>query len=499
MKFINKICFFGIMIGLLWILVACREDSTSMESDNNDEPYIIAIENLTLGQEYEDTEVVEEAVNAIIMPLIHCQIDIVNYHIADHATKVTLAIAGGEKLDLINTGLTTNIVSFVADGTVIPLENLLDQYAPLLLEKEGDLLEATTIDGHIYAIPSSLYTSKANGLGFNEALLENNGLALPETIDLESLTKLGKELKEKDPTAYLLDNADGSLSLFDVLNFSEVFDVHYSQGVIINPIYNTKIVNAYDTHAYSDYIHAIRTWYEMGLMPEMALTSGLTGQDLFNKGNVLMQQMNISPVAQQIVNKKGLDFEETLVATTPVVSSLSSIREYAWGITTTCEQPEKVMEFLELLYNNPDIANLLNHGIEGIHYEMFADDIIRYPEGVDGENVGYGRIFSMYGDAYETYQFGSEEVDYHDQLIEFESEAKDLLTLGYFFESRDVASRITAVNDVVNEFRPLLESGVIEDVDGALEAFRSALDEAGIDIIIEANQKQLDQWLERSQ
>ena len=289
------------------------------------------------------------------------------------------------------------------------------------------------------------------------------------------------------------------MSLFDVFNFSEVFDVHYSQGVIINPIYSTKIVNAYDTEAYSDYIHAIRTWYEMGLMPEMALTSGLTGQDLFNKGNVLMQQMNISPVAQQIVNKKGLDFEETLVATTPVVSSLSSIREYAWGITTTCEQPEKVIEFLELLYNNADIANLLNHGIEGIHYEMVTEDIIRYPEGVDGENVGYGRIFSMYGDAYETYQFGSQEVDYHDQLIEFESEAKDLLTLGYFFESRDVASRITAVNDVVNEFRPLLESGVIEDVDGGLEAFRSALDEAGIDIIIEANQKQLDQWLEKNQ
>ena len=192
MKIMNILERLLVTIGIIFILVACSEDTITTESDNNEEPYIIAIENLTLGQDYEDTEAVEEAVNAIIIPLIHCQIDIVNYHIADHVTKVTLAIAGGEKLDLINTGLTTNIVSFVADGTVIPLENLLNQYAPLLLEKEGDLLEATTIDGHIYAIPSSLYTSKANGLGFNETLLENNGLALPETIDLESLTKLGK-------------------------------------------------------------------------------------------------------------------------------------------------------------------------------------------------------------------------------------------------------------------------------------------------------------------
>lgn len=153
------------------------------------------------------------------------------------------------------------------------------------------------------------------------------------------------------------------------------------------------------------------------------------------------------------------------------------------------------MQFLELLYQNEELANFFSHGIEGEHYEKVSERIIRYPEGINGENVGYGHIFSMYGDAMLQYQFEPADESFYEDLVHFSKEAQPLLTLGYSFDTKKVASEIAAVKDVVNEFRPLLESGVLEDVDQAMEVFLLSLKEAGIDRIIVENQRQLDAWL----
>lgn len=69
--------------------------------------------------------------------------------------------------------------------------------------------------------------------------------------------------------------------------------------------------------------------------------------------------------------------------------------------------------------------------------------------------------------------------------------------LGYVFDSSDVMTEIAAVNHVLDEYMPSLECGVIADVDEAIDHFNAALDAAGMDVIIQENQRQLDAWLEQ--
>ena len=66
---------------------------------------------------------------------------------------------------------------------------------------------------------------------------------------------------------------------------------------------------------------------------------------------------------------------------------------------------DKAMDFLNLMYTNEAVANLLSNGIEGIHYEKVSDHIIKFPEGVDSTNIGYKKDFSSFGDMMQTYQF----------------------------------------------------------------------------------------------
>ena len=56
--------------------------------------------------------------------------------------------------------------------------------------------------------------------------------------------------------------------------------------------------------------------------------------------------------------------------------------------------------------------------------------------------------------------------------------------------------QIQKVQNVVNEYRPILETGMADDVDQLLDEFIAELKKAGIDAIIKENQRQLDSWLE---
>ena len=91
----------------------------------DEEPYEVVIENLTLGQEMPDLVMVEEEINKITLPEINCTVKLMNVHIGDHTTKLSLMAAGGEKVDIVTTGRTYALPNMVVDGLLLPLDGLM--------------------------------------------------------------------------------------------------------------------------------------------------------------------------------------------------------------------------------------------------------------------------------------------------------------------------------------------------------------------------------------
>ncbi len=72
----------------------------------------------------------------------------------------------------------------------------------------------------------------------------------------------------------------------------------------------------------------------------------------------------------------------------------------SYGISANCENPQKAVDFLELLYTDEEVANIFNNGIEGKHYvKQEGSKIIKYPEGVDSMSAGYGSFIGPIGNA----------------------------------------------------------------------------------------------------
>lgn len=96
------------------------------------------------------------------------------------------------------------LITYGKDGTIIPLEELIDQYAPnlkALLERRPDIKSSITApDGHIYGLPSF----EENNLGsnpffhvINTKWLDELGLSMPQTLD--EYTEALVAFKTQDP------------------------------------------------------------------------------------------------------------------------------------------------------------------------------------------------------------------------------------------------------------------------------------------------------------
>ncbi|WP_422935001.1 ABC transporter substrate-binding protein [Sinomonas sp. P47F7] len=133
-------------------------------------------------------------------------IDWQNLPDATYQEKKNLILASGDLPDaFFNTGLTdAEVATAAANGTLVPLEGLIDKYAPNLskLFKERPDVKAavTSSDGHIYTLPTVQelgLTQFAPMLAINTKWLKELNLRMPTTIQQLHDTLLA--FKQKDP------------------------------------------------------------------------------------------------------------------------------------------------------------------------------------------------------------------------------------------------------------------------------------------------------------
>lgn len=124
----------------------------------------------------------------------------------DFTEKKNLLLASGNLPDAFyGAGFSDyELINYGEDGTILPLEDLIDEYAPnlkALLNRRPDLKSAITApDGHIYGLPSW----EENNLGtnpffhvINKKWLDKLGLKMPQTLD--EYTEALVAFKTQDP------------------------------------------------------------------------------------------------------------------------------------------------------------------------------------------------------------------------------------------------------------------------------------------------------------
>lgn len=69
------------------------------------------------------------------------------------------------------------------------------------------------------------------------------------------------------------------------------------------------------------------------------------------------------------------------------------------------------------------------------------------------------------------------------------------LAFGYSFNAEDFGTEAAAISSILAEKLPMLNAGEVDDVDAAVAELEAALEVAGIDSLVAANQEQLNAYL----
>ena len=472
------------------------EQGNESAAQSSGEIYNMVMEIVNYGYDDKDIQMVEDEVNKITEASIGVHVSFLTVPIADMGTKLELMVAGGEQMDLVQTGLLTTPNNLSTEGLLLPLTNYLTDN---LKNMAGDLLKASTVNGEVYAYPGNLYPGAVVSLLYDTDLAKQYNIQVPERITSnEDMDKIFDQVKQSGMSQYAISLGDGVNSEWNNgVDYDDMGDSAYlSYGVVMGNDTTNTVVDWYESDAYKQQLAVRRAWFEKGYAVPDSISNGYTTHDSMSQGTVFSFITTVGTGASVAYWSAQTGKKLAAIPITDVKITGSGTINLSWGISSNCTNPKKVVEFLELLYTNSELSNLISYGVEGTHYvTREGSRIIQYPEGTDATSVGYGSFIGPFGDSTKIYYREPLTDDFVKSIDNYGlAKAKVSRYLGYTFDTAPVQSELTAVNAVISQYGPSLACGIVDPAK-TLPEFQDALKKAGMDKVVAENQKQLNAWL----
>lgn len=463
----------------------------------DEEPYTVAIQVVTLpGTEHEGIEEREAAINAITEPAINCKVDIQEVWISEIANTTSMAIAGGEKVDLVHVATVSPLSSMVGSDMLYDMntDNLLQNRGPKLVELFDKTLESGNVNGRQLAVPAKTFSATAKGIGYNKTIADELGITIPEQITMEQLDEILHQVHEKNPDIMPFYSGNGENIYLYWMQAYESFGTNAAYGAVIDAASDPTVENFFASDMYKDFCLMMQKWTADGIQPGDPTDSN-TAQDYFNAQKLFCAVININPEQRVMWSSQAAaqGFEVGYAEMVSPVQNNATVTEYMWGIASNSERPDKAMDFLNFLYSNAEVANILQYGIEGANY-TFAEGSDQVIE----TNGSYMPMFYYGGDSHDMLIKAPAGDDYIEQLEAMETSATVSPLCGYMFDDSSVQTESAVIGAAILEYIPRLANGMCaseEETLALLDEFNAKLEASGINDVIAENQKQLDEYL----
>jgi putative aldouronate transport system substrate-binding protein len=424
------------------------------------------------------------------------EVELLPLSFASYTDQINLMISGGEKLDLIPVfNMTFN--NDVAQGKLMPITQYLKTTgAPLAAVVGNEYLKAGTVNGEVYGVPSIRDMAASYGVCFRKDMLEKYGFKVGDIKTMADVERVYETVSKGEPGMFMTFGQGNTLSIVAQL-MVDWDNLGNDFGVLMNRGQNTplKVVNLFETPEYEQKVRIARDWYQKGYVVPDATTNSQSATTLVGAGQLFSFCSNLKPGfdMQSTLGSGGVEMVTATI--NPALSTTGQVGVLTWALPITCKNPEKTIEFLNLMFTDPALINLIDWGIEGRHYVKLNDQVITYPAGVNASNTGYNlNLAWIYGNSLLAYVWEGNASDTNARMQEFNRSAIFSKALGFQFDASRVRSALSAVTNVASEYRTSLEYGMV-DVDSTLPRFQQALRDAGINQIIAEKQRQLDAWL----
>ena len=171
-----------------------------------------------------------------------------------------------------------------------------------------------------------------------------------------------------------------------------------------------------------------------------------------------------------------------------------NITHGAMAVAETSKNPERALMVYDLLRNDPEIYRLMQYGIEGDMYTLDEEGYIVRPEGWDDGTMGVS--LNWWWGRRDELELRSSDRDWEaiDALYaEYEAVKINYPYGRVVFELGDIQMYLDNLSNVYNTYMPRIVFGLMDDPAAFVAEFREQLQAAGIEIVMEEVQRQINE------
>lgn len=468
---------------------------SAKNNGNGDEPYTVTM--VLNGSTQPDEERIEQKINEILEPELNANLDIVVLPWASASQQLQLMLSGDEKIDVFYTQA-TNAVQYMNAGQIIDMSELIDKYGTNIKQIYGeDIAKINQIEGFVYGVPNQIERGSIPAVFMRKDLVEKYNIDTSQIKEPKDLESVFETVKAGEPDMTMLYSInDGDTPVTRLFRGDNLSDNNYL-GVLMDQTNSTKLENFFATDWFKDTTTMLYNWYQKGYISQDAGTNTENWRTVCKAGNLFSLFFAYHPgTPVEFESSTGYDFEIVPFYNEPIINS-SSYNGVTFSIAQNSENPEKTMEVLDYIYGSSEIMNLLNWGEQDKDYviEDVDNGIINFPEGITSDNAGYNLNLGWeLPNQFIAYKWTGSDPQLWEKMEEFNSSAKSSKAVGFLFDSSNYSSEIAALSNIVKQYSGALYSGS-GDPDELIPELLEALDDAGINEVIQAKQEQLDAFL----
>lgn len=336
------------------------ESSSNITKNTADVDTLVVTYQTSDGSVTKDLDEVLEEINKITEKKIGVKVSFEVSAAVTAGKDYPLWISEGKKIDLMLINY-QDITSYINYGLIQPLDSLLEEDGTeitRLVEEGYYLTEGTIIDGKTYGVGiASSDVGTCYGIWIPKSYLNAVDFQYEKdhVYDWEELTGLFEQLKKKYPDAYPL----GQITSSNFFSNAQFYGLQAAGNV---PVDSEGIVyNYFAQEEYYQFLIQMHRWYEQGFIYEDAGFTDATQLDLIRSGKILS-----FPFLGNPGNTGDFMFKEPCVClrTSEVTYNHRGSVGVFWTIPKTSAHPNEAMKFLNLLYEDTELSNLIQYGIE---------------------------------------------------------------------------------------------------------------------------------------
>jgi len=450
-------------------------------------------------------------------------VEFIDVSFDEYSEKFSQVLASGEGVDLAWTGWLINKPQNIADGNLMPLDDLLAEYGQGIVDVLGENVVEIhrNADGNIYYLPSwqGLCGERRGWLVVTE-IAELAGDTWIEDTEA-ALNKWRNNYSGIEDFQAVLDQATKYLAaakeagkLGAGINTGRAFGWSMYNGMYsflgvggaeIGITYCDGTFTVKDGVAgehYKLYAKTMADWYKEGYIRSDIMSVDTSTLTMPKNGEITdtTYVFSCDPYLTEADQEAAIADAGMDMTYLPIEENAYLILggDTSYAIPYCADEPERAMMVLNAIYSQPDLYNTLIYGIEGEDYTKNADGTITtsYVGASPTADDSYGIQRWIIGSCKNALINNGTDPNYYADLEALEETARVNPFLNFTFDRTNVEGICASILNVYYEYGPQLDNGVAGDNwEELYNSYMSARKDAGIEELIAEFQSQLNEYI----